>query len=32
MLIRSATSSGNSLSAMSISFGSLMNCISCSWV
>ena len=29
---QSATSSGNSHSAMSIAFGSLMNCISCSWV
>jgi len=29
---KSATSSGNTLSAMSIGFGSLMNCISCSWV
>jgi len=29
---QSATSSGNTLSAMSISFGSLINCISCSWV
>jgi len=29
---QSATSSGNSLSAMSIAFGILMNCISCSWV
>ena len=28
----SATSSGNTLSAMSIGFGSLINCISCSWV
>jgi len=32
MFIQSATSSGNSLSAMSIAFGTLMNCISCSWV
>jgi len=32
MFIQSATSSGNSLSAMSIAFGSHMNCISCSWV
>jgi len=31
VFIQSATSSGNSLSAMAISFGSLMNCISCSW-
>jgi len=30
--IQSATSSGNSLCAMFINFGSLMNCISCSWV
>jgi len=30
MFIQSTTSAGNSLSAMSISFGSLMNCISCS--
>jgi len=29
---QSATSSGNTLSAMCIAFGSLMNCISCSWV
>jgi len=32
VFIQSATSSGNSLSAMSIRFGSLMNCIICSWV
>jgi len=32
VLIQSATSSGNTLSAMSIAFGSLMNCISGSWV
>jgi len=32
VFIQFATSSGNSLTAMSISFGSLMNCISCSWV
>jgi len=30
--IPSTTSSGNSLSAMSIGFGGQMNCISCSWV
>jgi len=29
---QSATISGNTLSAMSIGFGNLMNCISCSWV
>jgi len=29
---QSATSSGNTLSAMSVGFGSLMNCISCCWV
>ena len=29
---KSATSSGNTLCAMSIGLGSLMNCISCSWV
>ena len=29
---QSATSSGNTLSAITICFGSLMNCISCSWV
>jgi len=32
VFIQSATSSGNSLSAMIISFGKLMNCIRCSWV
>jgi len=32
VFIQSATSSGNTLSAMSIAFGGLMNCISCSWV
>jgi len=32
VFIQSATSSGNTLSAMCIAFGSLMNCISCSWV
>jgi len=32
VFIQSATSSGNSLSAMSIAMGSLMNCISCSIV
>jgi len=32
VFIEYAISSGNSLYAMSISFGSLMNCISCSWV
>ena len=32
VFIQSAISSGNTLSAMSIAFGSLMNCISCSWV
>jgi len=32
VFIQSATSSGNTVSAMSIAFGSLMNCISCSWV
>jgi hypothetical protein len=29
---QSATSSGNTLCEMSIAIGSLMNCISCSWV
>jgi len=32
LFILSATSSGNTLSALSIAFGSPMNCISCSWV
>jgi hypothetical protein len=29
---QSATSSGNSLSAKSLGFGCLMNCISCFWI
>jgi len=32
VFIQSKTSSGNTLSALSIGFGSLMNCISCSWI
>jgi hypothetical protein len=32
VFVQSATSSANSLSAISISFGSLINCISCSWI
>jgi len=32
VFIQCATSSGNTLSAMCIAFGSLMNCISCFWV
>jgi hypothetical protein len=32
VFIQSTTSSRNTLSAMSIAFGRLMNCISCSWV
>jgi len=31
VFIQSATSSGNTLSVMSIAFGSLMNSVSCSW-
>ena len=32
VFIQSEISSGNTLFAMSITFGNLMNCISCSWV